>query len=321
MKKKLTIALALVLIVASITMNVVLTILLVGAGNKNRHMKQENSKLLAQVISFGTGQTMSWKSKEDFEKKARLYRRDFVSHHDFEPDSYVLSPPVIPPSNNQYTLLVYLHGMGSNYMEPYIMAKKEPIVKSIQESYPGFIFASLSFGKESAWGNEKSVQDINQNISELTHAYPVHNIVLMGSSMGGCVALNYAAIAPAQIRKRITGVVSVESSGDIAKVYTLTKEGVVKLGIMNAMGGSPEQKPDAYRAASLLDHLNEVPRGVKFSIVSARKDKTVPVELQKNLVEELTKNGYENKLFEVDIAHEFPSAATYIEALDFVMQK
>lgn len=314
MKRKIVIGIFVILLVAAISGNIVLGILLSKSSKQAKNLKVEKTKLLSQVISLSTG-----KSADQIDGKQRLYRRDFVSHYDSQPDSYVLAPPLFAPKDNKYTLLVYLHGMGSNYMEPYIVLKKEPIVDKIHEKYPSIIFTSLNFGKQTAWGNDKSISDITQNISELTHAYPVHKIILVGTSMGGSVALNYVSQAPDAIKSRITGVVSVEGTGDLAALYNLTKKSVVKLGIARAMGGSPAQTPAAYEKASLLKHLDLVPKTIKFSIVSAKKDKTVPSSLQKNLHERLVENGYQNKFIEIDTGHEFPKPEVYLEALEFTI--
>ncbi|MEZ4537256.1 MAG: hypothetical protein R3D26_19995 [Cyanobacteriota/Melainabacteria group bacterium] len=82
-----------------------------------------------------------------------FFRRDFVSIKDGIPDSYLLIPLKAAASfSNKYTLFVYLHGMGSNYLEPYVVANKTPIAPSIRDAFPSAVIASLNYRKSNAWG-------------------------------------------------------------------------------------------------------------------------------------------------------------------------
>lgn len=313
LKKKIGwLALALMFIGGTVAI-IILTVMLVKSGKRLRALKIQYYQLESQVVNMTSAQ-----SSDSALQKSEFYRRDFVSHADKKADSYLLAPPTIPPSDNKYTLIVYMHGMGSNYLEPYIVAKKKPIAPAIKRAYPSFMLASLNYRQQNGWGNELSVSDINQNIREVCQAYPVDRIILMGTSMGGCVVLNYAAVAPPEIKSKIVGVVSVEGSGSLKDLYDSTSQAVVKLGIREAMGGTPEEKPDNYSSASLLSHLDSVSKSVRFAIVSAKSDRTVPASLQKNVIEALSKGNYPNKLFELNLDHEFPEPEVYVEGLKFI---
>lgn len=305
----------LILVIALTTGLIVMIVLFAGSQKRVRHLKHEKFQLLSQVSSLTTG-----KSPDSVRDEQSLYRRDFVSHKDGNRDSYVLSPPLVPPPDGKYVLVVYLHGMGSNYLEPYFVPDKEPIAPRLREAFPGIVLASLSYGKDSSWTNHKAIADINQNISELTYAYPVDSIVMMGTSMGGCAAVYYSAVAPEPIRRRIRGVVSIEGAGDLAGLFRSTGSTVVKFGISGAMGGTPEAVPDIYRQASFLSHLAELPQSTRFAIVSARQDTTVPPALQKELKERIEEHGNPVSYVELDAGHEMPPPGVYVDALRFVLQ-
>lgn len=117
-------ALLLVMTVAlagAITAIIILSMMLGKAGGKTRALKIENSQLASQVTNLSAASRTGEKVDDQ-----EFFRRDFVSHKDGIPDSYLLIPPKQQPHSNKYTLIVYLHGMGSNYLEPYVVAKKDP---------------------------------------------------------------------------------------------------------------------------------------------------------------------------------------------------
>lgn len=293
---------------------IVAYILLGQSAKQVKSLKRQNFQLLSHIASLTTGKTL-----ETIKEEQSLYRRDFISHKDSLPDSYVLSPPLIPPDDGKYTLVVYLHGMGANYLEPYYVPKKEPIVPRIQEAFPSLIVASLSYGKQSAWMSEKAIADIDQNIAELTYAYPIHDIVLMGTSMGGCTALYYSTAAPDAIKKRIKGVVSVEGAGDLKTLFSATKATLVKFGIANALGGTPEQVPQVYERTSFLNHIDKLPVTTRFAIVSAKRDSTVPPGLQVDVKEALEKHGNPTRFLTVESGHELPPPEVYVDGLRYVL--
>ncbi|HMP50202.1 MAG TPA: prolyl oligopeptidase family serine peptidase [Candidatus Melainabacteria bacterium] len=299
----------------SIAAIIVLSIALGKAGGRARSLKIENSQLGSQITNLSSA-SRSGEEADDQE----FFRRDFVSHKDGMPDSYLLVPPKQQPLSNKYTLIVYLHGMGSNYLEPYVVANKTPIAPAIREAFPSAVIASLNYRRSNAWGNELALADINQNITEISYTYPLESIIVMGTSMGGSVALNYPAVAPDAIRDKIRGVVSVEGTGDLAELFRKTKVDVVRLGVAEAMGGAPEQTPENYKKSSLLQHIEQLPKAISFAIVSAKKDKTVPPVLQKDAAAALEKNGFRCRLTEIDLDHEFPDPQVYVDALKFVVQ-
>lgn len=316
MKKTVLISVLLCLAIAGIVLSIILGINLSNTSKKLKSANKEKDKLFSQLLVLETG-----KAVHNVKQKSALYRRDYVSHFDSQPGSFVLSPPQSAPIDHKYTLVVYLHGMGSNYMEPYVVSQGSPVGQEIRKKYPSFIFASLSYGGETAWGNEKSKSDIDQNIEEISYAYPVEKIVIMGTSMGGSVALNYSASAIEPIKKKIIGVVSVVGSGNLASLYEKTQKEVVKLGIARALGGTPKEKPTEYKNASLVENLSSVNKSVKFAIVSAKQDDTVPPDQQLDVIKALTEKNFKNKLIEVDMGHFYPKSEVYMSALDFVLKK
>src|SRR6202030_38276 len=99
---------------------------------------------------------------------------------------------------------------------------------------------------DSSWGSEAAMSDITQNIREVLQQFPIKNIILTGTSMGGCMVLTYATQAPPDIKEKLRGIVSVEGAGDLAKLYDKTANAHVKMALAAMMGGSPPQAQAEY---------------------------------------------------------------------------
>ncbi len=249
---------------------------------------------------------------------AILSRRMFISKFDGLPDSFAVSPPFLLMPTKAVTLVVYLHGQNSTYFEPF----ETGLGKCLAETIVGrenTVLLSCNYRPPASWGNDAAISDITQNVREMCQEYPVTKIVMMGTSMGGSIAPTFASIAPPDIKDKIVGVVSVEGAGDLANLFNQTTTQTVKNAMMTTFGGTPETQPLAYAAKSFLTHIGELPKGVRFAVVSATHDKVVPPPLQKEMVEALDKANIPNKLIEIDKHHEPPPVEVYGQALDFVL--
>ncbi len=247
-----------------------------------------------------------------------LSRRMFISHFDGVPDSFAVAPPFLQTSTNAVTLVVYLHGQSSTFLEPFETGEGKSLAEAIT-SRKTTVLLSCNYRAPASWGSDAAMSDITQNIREMCQEYPITKIVMMGTSMGGSVAPTYATIAPPDIKEKIVGVISVEGAGDLAALYHQSKMQSVQNAMIVSFAGTPEQKPEAYSSRSFLTHLNALPRGVKFAIVSATRDTVVPTNLQQEMLESLEKAHIPSKLIKLDIHHEAPPIPTYSAALDFVL--
>lgn len=255
------------------------------------------------------------------DRQERIYRRDFVSRLDGRSDSYLLSPPISPSPDGKHQLFVYLHGMGATYREPYGDPGKFLVADEIQNHYPHSVFISLNYRSPASWGEASALSDISQNIDEVSQAFPINDIVLLGCSMGGCTVLNYASCAPQNIKDKLKGIVSVESAGDLKSLFHKTNARIVKQAMAITLKGSPETNPDAYKAASFLHNIDGLPTSVRVAVVSAKKDSTVPPEMQKQIVQELEKRKIDSRLIEIDTNHGLPEPQVFLDAIKYVLSK
>lgn len=248
-----------------------------------------------------------------------VQRRTFVSLVDANMDWYAFQAPSFVPNALDYTLVLYLHGMGSNYMEPFVTPSDQTIAAAITRDIPRVGLLSCSYRNDASWGSDAALADIVQNTRQILQEYPFKSIVVMGTSMGGCVALNFAATAPEDIKQKIIGVVSMESAGDLPELFKTTSHRDIRPAMMIAFGGAPDQIPDVYRRKSFLNNIAGLTQGAKVYVLSARGDRIVPPELQRKVVDELEKRSVPVKYQEIDGQHSAPAAHFYAEGLNFVL--
>ncbi len=304
-----------VLFAASLLLNaaaVVLFICFLQTVSSYRAVVRERNVLRQNIAAV---QTMAQPANEIGSQQ--VSRRTFASLVDGTEDYIaVLAPSMSGRLDN--TLVVYLHGMGSNYLEPF-SNPGESIAAGLSKRYANICLLSCNYRKAASWGSDNAMSDITQNIRELMQQYPIDKIVLMGTSMGGCTALTYAATAPEDIKKELCGVVSVEGAGDLARLYATTKHPQVKMAMVDALGGTPTSAPAQYKKKSFLPNIDGLPKGTRVTVVSATRDVIAPVVLQTELIAELESRQFKVKRIDVDSGHGAPPSAVYTQALEFVL--
>jgi pimeloyl-ACP methyl ester carboxylesterase len=251
-------------------------------------------------------------------ESGQVTEHTFVSIADGTTDTYALLPPQHPEQLDN-TLIVYLHGMGSNILEPFAAPATKTIAQAIQGKYPNACILAPSYRKDASWGSDPALSDITQNIRCVMQQYPFKRIILMGTSMGGCTALLYATEAPPDIRQKLTGIVSVEGAGNLADLAATTEAANVRWAIQVAMGGDAKQVPAQYARKSFIPNIEKLSPAVRVAVVSASRDKVVKPELQQRIVSVLQEHSNGVKMISVDGTHGAPPAPYYIEALDFTL--
>jgi dienelactone hydrolase len=248
-----------------------------------------------------------------------VIKSTFVSKYDGQEDTFAVLPPSGTKPEAGYDLVVYLHGMGSTFLEPFVCPDTRPIAREIAAKKPQLIFASLNYRLGYSWGNDAAIADITQNIREIMQRYPIHRIVLMGTSMGGCTVLTYSALAPADVKIKLVGAVSSEGAGDLSRLFHETKNGSIPPALQNAFGGTPETVPERYAKQSFIPNIEQVKGDNRYAILSATRDTIVPPKFQKELVELLNKRSMPTDLIEINSGHGVPPAEFYLQGLEFVL--
>jgi predicted esterase len=249
----------------------------------------------------------------------QVAKRSFLSHLDGEEDFFAVLPPSVS-RRTDYILIVYLHGMGSNYMEPFVYPADESVAIAYAKRFANVVVLSCNYRKEASWGSDEAMSDITQNIREVEQQYPIKQIVLVGTSMGGCASLQYATEAPDDIRSKLAGVVSVEGAGDLSRLYATTENPYVKQAMEKAFGGKPDAVPQAYQRKSFLSNMDKLPQQARVAVVSAKQDRIVPTPLQEEIVQALQKANRPVTMISVEGGHEAPPGAVYVKGAEFVLQ-
>jgi len=314
MKRKIAIA----VVALSVIGNVLGIICFVNYLKALGHLKlaTQEVSILMNTLSFAqTARVVG-----DLASPEKVERRAFISHYDSEEDLFAVEPVALPTKTRDVTLFVCLHGMGHNCMEPFVMPKDSPLSDAILAKDHSYVVLSPNYRAPAAWASDGAMSDITQSIRILCAQYPVKRIILIGSSMGGCVSLSYSALAPADIRKMIQGVVCIEGAGDLAELYHLTHLPTVRITLEQCFGGPPENVAVAYAAKSLMPNISSVSPQTRLAIISARQDKTVPPVLQDTVFNAFRANGHQATLIPVEMEHGWPSLSIVLQAVDFVLK-
>lgn len=313
MKSRVFIALFVISLLTNIA-GIVFFILYLDSARHVRSLKTERALLIENLNAVQTAEVIRSTNAD----KSRA--RTFVSHFDGTQDYFAVAPNVIKPQPGGYTLIVYLHGMGHSFMEPFTSPIEHPIAYAVTTTNPSLIFLSCNYRRQAAWASDAALADISQNIRETLQQYPIKQIVLMGCSMGGCVSLTYAALAPDEIKEKMTGVVSIEGAGDLAALYKQTDEPTVRGALNQCFGGPPDQAQSNYAAKSFISNIEKVPKKLRVAVISAREDKVVPPPLQAEIIKVCQSNSIEAKLVPVDDGHHMPPIECILTALSYVMR-
>lgn len=281
------------------------------------HLKteQQERSILQNNLAFAETKNVV----TDVSSTEKVARYPFISHFDGIGDTFAMEPITLPTHTKSATLFVYLHGMGHTCREPFEYPKDGPLADAIVARDHTYLVVAPNFRSPAGWATSATMSDITQNIRQVCQQFPVKNIVIVGSSMGGCVALSYCSLAPKDIKDLIEGVVCIEGSGDLAKLYHLTTFADARRTLIDAYGGTPDQVSVAYAANSMMQNLSGAPGRARFAIISATQDKIVPPELQEDVYKELSVHQRPVKMFKVEMGHGMPALPVVMQAIDYVL--
>lgn len=221
------------------------------------------------------------------------------------------------------TLVVYLHGLGANWHQPFFLPWKHTWADAATHFRPGVAFMSPDYGAGVKWLDKQALDDITSSINAVIEKFPCDKIVITGCSMGASSALSYTVQAPEEIRKKIVGVVAMYPAGDFVELHEKTTTAVVKSALEQCFGGAPDdpEVKERYLAMSVLPQIDKFPGTTRVYVMSATEDATIPPILQTNLVEAFKARDISVELEHIKGPHEMtPSHQSYSKALKFVLQ-
>jgi dienelactone hydrolase len=297
---------------------ILVLVLLINQSHHISQLKKQKNEIAHQLSQV---QAVAATKITEFMSPYRVSRQVFMSHADNHEDCFGLAPPTPSPYPGGFTLIVYLHGLGSSFLEPFIYpsrGSKIPIGVALTERYPGTIMLSCSYRREGSFGNDLALADITQNIRQVCQQYPIKKIILFGESMGGMTVLNYGATAPGDIQAKLAGIVSIEGTGDLTMLYKETIPGIRIA--MEKVYGSPQQNPQVYLNKSFNHNVHRLPQRVRVALISASHDRIVPPNLQLGIYEALKSNNNPAMILPFDSDHGFPTEPMMVQCFDFANQ-
>jgi acetyl esterase/lipase len=135
-------------------------------------------------------------------------------------------------------------------------------------------------------GTFDDIRNGTAHLEQLAREYPLdlQRVIAIGHSAGGHLAL-WLATQAAALPFRLRGVIS------LAGVVDLRRAAELSLGrgaAQELLGGSPEDFPDRYAAASPSEHL---PLGIAQALIHGEDDPNVPIELSERYAEAAAQRG------------------------------
>ncbi|CAN5470698.1 hypothetical protein BH11CYA1_BH11CYA1_20260 [soil metagenome] len=241
-----------------------------------------------------------------------------TSHINGAPVSSYFIPPTQPTVRGKSTLVVYYHGMTSNIDEPFVVPPGAPTGPIMTSVYPMYGF--LSVGQANTWANPAALEDVSDAINKVQSKYNFERIIYMGASMGGCNLLSFIEQAPPEIKNKSECIMVLLSCGDLANLYKLTSEKLVRQSLEQAMGGTPAEKKKEYKARSFISNIKQFPKTVKVVVISHLQDTTMPPKLQNQLYRALVANGNPTKFIERKGTHgTWPNPTQYQFYIDHII--
>lgn len=314
MKKKLLVT----GLVCSAVVNVVGVVLLISYLNLLGHFKMASLEIaqLATNLTFAqTANVVTQLASPD-----KVDKRAFISKFDHQEDFMAVEPIALPNKTEEATLFVFFHGMGASCLEPFATPKDTPISDAIVKKDHSYVLMAPNYRSPAGWVSDAALSDITQCIHMMCVQYPIKHIVLVGTSMGGCVALSYSVLAPDDIKKKLQGVVAIDAAGNYADLYQKTKLDAARFTLAQCFGGPPDKVTVAYAAKSFLPISAGLPGQARIALISARQDTTVPPALQDEIYNTLKAQGRPVTLIPVDMEHGCPPIPIVMKAVDFVLE-
>jgi acetyl esterase/lipase len=150
-----------------------------------------------------------------------------------------------------------------------------------------------------------------------------NEIVAMGESAGANLAASLGTYSTQNttvdgVSAAVDAVVAVSTPADLTTLYTESRVGGPAAA--EFLGGSPEQVPANYIAASPIDHVSE--GDPPMLLIHGLQDHVIPVSQSQELAAALSTAGVRNELFLVNGGHglDFPTQYSYLvpDVLEFL---
>ena len=177
---------------------------------------------------------------ETASKEPRIEDRTFVAKIDGTKQKYVLVFPPDFDAENPVSLLIALHGHGSDRWQFVKQSRGECSGTRDAAARHGMLLVSPDYRAKTSWMGPKAEADLVQIIASLKNRFSVDHVVVSGGSMGGTGALTFTALHA----ELVDGVVSLNGTANLVDYQRFSDA------IAASFGGSRTEVPNEYRKRS-----------------------------------------------------------------------
>ena len=204
---------------------------------------------------------------------------EFVSKFDRTRQRYVIFKPKIGLGANPVSLVVALHGHGSDRWQ-FIRANRDECRAARDFAIKHkMLFISPDYRASTSWMGPAAEADVVQILAQLNKRYQVKQVLMCGGSMGGTGALTFAALHP----RLVDGVVSLNGTANLVE-YDRFQDAIAK-----SFGGTKKEVAKEYRkrSAEFFAEKFDMP----LAACTGAKDTTVPPQSVLRLLTKVRKHN------------------------------
>jgi lysophospholipase L1-like esterase/predicted esterase len=245
----------------------------------------------------------------DQEQSSRPQVQDisFTSRHDGSVQKYILMEPATDSGDKPRSILVALHGHGSDRWQFVNDSRSECRAARDAAERFGMIYVSPDYRARTSWMGPAAEADMVQIIDDIRRSHGVEKVVICGGSMGGTAALTFAALHP----QMVNGVVSMNGTANLVE-YDQFQDAIAE-----SFGGPISTHPDEYVKRSSELHADSLTMPIAFT--TGGKDTVVPPASVLRLTEVLRDRGVPTLLIHQPEGGHETGYDDAIKAFDFVL--
>lgn len=199
-----------------------------------------SSAICLLIVAASSFAVFSQSVRGDEPNEPRIEDRTFVAKIDGTAQKYILVFPPDFDAENPVSLLIALHGHGSDRWQFVKQSRGECSGTRNAAARHGMLLVSPDYRAKTSWMGPKAEADLVQIIVSLKNRFPVNHVVVSGGSMGGTGALTFTALHP----ELVDGVVSLNGTANLVDYQRFSEA------IAASFGGSRTEVPNEYRKRS-----------------------------------------------------------------------
>lgn len=220
-------------------------------------------------------------SADDPAKFVSVIEKSFVAAHDGTQQKYVVMTPPGLNVESSVSILITLHGHGSDRWQFVRQTRGECLAARDVASAHKMVMVSPDYRASTSWMGPAAEADMVQLIQILHDNYNVQRVILSGGSMGGTGALTLTVLHP----ELIDGVVSLNGTANLLQ-YERFQDAIA-----TSFGGTKEDVPDEYRKRSAEYFPTKLT--MPLACTTGGKDEVVPAASVLRLIDLVRKHNSE----------------------------